>query len=157
MVDTGIATIAEKHAMYFLCSDGYVRAPRRQMRLMRQHNFTNIFPRGAYFVLDRPHFWLTTGAVPRFVHPHDIWAEQNNMLETYPGRVVSVSYDKKDYHLLIELAPNVLAFAEVSSFNGNKDVKFVPYKYNHRTKKIYGCVHNEQTLSPERQLSARNN
>lgn len=26
MVDTGIATIAEKHAMYFLCSDGYVRA-----------------------------------------------------------------------------------------------------------------------------------
>lgn len=110
---------------------------------------------GTRHFLHRENYRCLNSVIPYFVHPHDNWVTQNEMLETYSGKVISVSFDSKDYHLLIELEPNVLAFAEVGAYDGSKDVKFVPYKYNHRTKRIYGCVYDEQTAKPERQLSAR--
>ena len=154
-MESGLAVLPEKHAMCFRCDNGYTRASLRRMRLMRNHKLSQIFPLGTYFFLKRENYRCLSCVVPYFVHPHDSWITQNKMLETYSGKVVSVSFDSKDYHLLIELEPNVLAFAEVSAYDGSKDVKFVPYKYNRHTKRIYGCVYNEQTLKPERQLSAR--
>lgn len=154
-MEQGLAVLPEKRSMCFRCDDGYTSASLRRMRLMRHHDLSKIFPLGTRFFLKRQNYRLISNVIPYFVHPHDEWITQNELLETYSGKVIAVSFDEKNYHLLVELAPNVLAFAEVSSFDGNKDVKFIPYKYNSHTKRIYGCVYDEQTAKPERQLSAR--
>jgi hypothetical protein len=153
-MEQGLAVLPEKHSMRFRCDNGYTNASLRRMRLMRHHNLSKIFPLGTHFFLKRQNYRQISCVVPYFVHPHDSWMAENDLLETYSGKVIVVSFDEKIYHLLVELAPNVLAFAEVSSFDGNKDVKFIPYKYNSHTKRIYGCVYDEQTAKPERQLSS---
>lgn len=114
-MESGLAVLPEKHAMCFRCDNGYTRASLRRMRLMRNHKLSQIFPLGTYFFLKRENYRCLSSVVPYFVHPHDSWITQNKMLETYSGKVVSVSFDSKDYHLLIELEPNVLAFAEVGA------------------------------------------
>lgn len=155
MIVYGNSVSEEKHGMYFLCEGGYARASRHRMHLMRQHKLTDLFPIGKRFVLKAHDYRPNRNVVPYFTHPHDCWIAYNELMEPYSGKVVTVSKDEKDYHLLIELEPNVLAFADVVSFDGNTDVQFVPYKYNRRTKKIYGYVYSEQTLNPERQLAAK--
>lgn len=130
----------------------------RRMRLMRQHDLSQIFDgnpvsnfiycgvqymcRGVYY----PYNFVHCRCVPFFKHPHDIWMQKKSSERDFSGKVLAVADDKRDgyqslRHLLVELAPNVLAFAETQEVcQVGQMVTFYFYKYNRKTKKIYGVV-----------------
>ena len=136
-------TIFAKDYLILQYKDQIVKCSRRRMRLTRFHDLSVLFPVGADVEVKSVYCNVadySTVAVPLFTHPHDTWVKNNPMLESYPAKVVAVNRNPEDIHLLVELEPNVLAFAEVNDFDGAENVEFVPYKYNRKTKKIYGCV-----------------
>ena len=131
----------------------------RRMRLMRQHNLAKIFEgipidrylycherdsyrRGVYSLYN----FVDYRCVPYFSHPHDVWVQKRGEKCDFVGTVVAVAEDKrlslpKNYHLLIEIEPNVFAFAcTYEKYQVGQKVTFYFYKYNSKTKKIYGAV-----------------
>lgn len=143
----GLAIRPKQDLLVFNCSDGVAICPKHRLRLMRQHNWEDIFQRGNIYKVKHSHIYATVQgtnlrvAVPIFRHPHDKWVRQNEMFETYQGEVLSVNKGQGNFHLLVKLAPNVLAFAEAEHFDeGQRTVEFIPYRYNRNTKKIYGII-----------------
>ena len=141
-----IALYAEKNRVIFAYNNYRAECPRRRLRLMRQHNLQQIFQEENLYQVQSIFFHRNNKRngkrilLPIFRHPHDVWVRKHTLLETYEGQVVTVSHSLKGDHLLVELAPNVLAFAECEKFDGKQKVNFVPYKYNRRTKRIYGYL-----------------
>ncbi len=79
--------------------------------------------------------------IPLFRHPHDTWIKRNGLFKTHEGQVITVSHGQGIDNVLVKLAPNVLAFAQCEKFDeSQKTVQFLPYKYNRKTKRIYGCL-----------------
>ena len=114
---------------------------KQKIKLMRAHDLNSLFPVGSNILVKELYNNADNNiAIPLFDHPHDMWLKNNQLLETYKGKVITVSRREKAVHLLVQLSPNVLAFAEVNDFDGAENVEFVPYKYNRKTKKIYGCL-----------------
>lgn len=138
-----ITLYAEDNRVVFAYNNRQALCSRRRLRLMRQHNLRQIFQEDNRYYIQ----YLCSSKngkqflLPLFRHPHDIWMRQHPLMETYEGRVVTVSHGHVSDHLLVELAPNVLAFAECEKFDkGQGKVQFVPYKYNRKTKRIYGYL-----------------
>lgn len=131
----------------------------RRMRLMRQHDLAKLFegnPIDRYIYCRERDFhrrgvycsynFVDYRCVPFFKHPHDVWNVRRCGERDFSGKVLAVADDKRDgyqglRHLLVELAPNVLAFAETQEIcQVGQTVTFYFYKYNSKTKKIYGVV-----------------
>ena len=132
----------------------------RRMRLMRDHNLKKIFEIGKAFPLiflyDSKYSvggTMVSYAVMQFDHPHDIWMRTKGKdQDFFAGKVLRVSEEYCDrcqkrvkmQHLLVELKPNVLAFAEhlvddgSVSYQVGDTVEFIFHRYNRKTKKIYG-------------------
>ena len=146
MVDKIMATslYAKKNKVVFACGNRHVQCSRRKLRLMRQHDLGALFQKGNIYRLEDIFPPQSNGrirVIPAFRHPHDKGVRRHPLMETYDGKVISVSCAQDGDHLLVELAPNVFGFAECENFDDkHKKVRFVPYKYNHKTKKIYGYL-----------------
>lgn len=130
----------ENDHVVFAYDSREVPCSRHRLRLMRQHNLRQIFQKDNLYHV-RYLFLSQEFLVPLFRHPHDVWMRQHPLMETYEGRIVTVSHRQTGDHLLVELAPNVLAFAECEKCDKEQEkVQFVPYKYNSKTKRIYGYL-----------------
>ena len=143
MVKKNRATVfyAEKNFVIFSHRNFRMLCSRHDLHLMRQHDLEEIFQEGNLYRIR--HLSVRNGRrvlIPIFRHPHDVWMRKHDLFDTYEGQVISVSHGQVHDHLLVELAPNVLAFAECENFDGKKKVNFVPYKYNRKTKRIYGYL-----------------
>ena len=132
---------------------------RRRMRLIRKHDLAQIFEGGpvrryVYYREEAPYKrgvyhsynYVDCRVFPFFEHPHDKWMQKRKGEYVFPCKVVAAVYDKREgyqslLHLLVELAPNVYAFAETTDIiEVGQRVIFYYYKYNSKTKKIYGVV-----------------
>lgn len=137
--------------------------PMRRVGLMKCHNAAKIFGNESvafYFSKWRVSCYRSNGHTrpypikPFFHHPHDLWAAKRGDNGLFKGKIVQASFDGKQgfsgwteapKHLLIELEENVFAFAETTlplqcyELVG-KEVTFYFYKYNSKTKKIYGHI-----------------
>lgn len=115
----------------------------KRLRLQRQHYLGDIFKIDKVFPVAEVHgikeFHPTY--VPLFKHPHDAWLERHKLNKSYNGKVVAVGKD--EFHLLVQIEQNVLVFVECGEGDFNKDqktVSIVPYRYNRKTKKLYGYM-----------------
>lgn len=141
-INKAITLYAKGNRVVFEYNNRRALCSRRRLRLMRQHNLRQIFQEENRYYIQYL-FSSQNGKqflLPLFRHPHDVWMRQHPLMEEYEGRVVTVSHGHVSDHLLVELAPNVLAFAECEKFEGLEKVQFVPYKYNRKTKRIYGYL-----------------
>ncbi len=143
MEEKATALFAKKNQVFFAYNRHWVHCSRRKLHLMRQHDLDKLFKRGNKYHVQYlfSHYNGNETLIPVFRHPHDLWVKKHGLMNTHDGNILAVNHGDDAFHLLVELAPNVLGFAECVDFDKNSEkVRFVPYRYNRKTKKIYGYL-----------------